>query len=113
MKWVLNSLKSLFGMSPARELKDHERENSMRVPEEKLVLCKEDNLVHLLLTFLGDSDGKESACDAGDWDLIPGWGRSAREGNGNPLQYSCLENPMDRGPGGLHYSPWVYRVGHD
>ena len=41
--------------------------------------------------------GKESACIAGDLGLIPGLGRSPGEGNGNPLQYSCLENPMDRG----------------
>ena len=43
------------------------------------------------------SDGKESACNAGDPVLIPGSGRSPGEGNGNPLQYSCLENPMDGG----------------
>ena len=42
------------------------------------------------------SKGKESACNAGDLGLIPGLGRSSREGNGNPLQYSCLENSMDR-----------------
>ena len=47
--------------------------------------------------FPGDSDGKESACSAGVPGLIPGSGRSPGEGNGNPLQYSCLENPMDRG----------------
>ena len=41
--------------------------------------------------------GKEYACNAGDPGLIPGSGRSPGEGNGNPLQYSCLENPMDRG----------------
>ena len=40
---------------------------------------------------------KESACNAGDPGSIPGSGRSPGEGNGNPLQYSCLENPMDRG----------------
>ena len=45
----------------------------------------------------GGSDGKESACDAGVLGSIPRWGRSPGEGNGNPLQYSCLENPMDRG----------------
>ena len=45
----------------------------------------------------GGSDGKESACSAGDVGLIPGLGRSSGEGNGNPLQYSCLENSMDRG----------------
>ena len=43
------------------------------------------------------SDSKESACNAGDPDLIPGMGRSPGERNGNPLQYSCLENSMDRG----------------
>ena len=47
--------------------------------------------------FPHSSVGKESACSAGDPGLIPGLGRSPREGNGNPLQYSCLENPMDRG----------------
>ena len=43
------------------------------------------------------SDDKESVCNAGDPGPIPGSGRSPGEGNGNPLQYSCLENPMDRG----------------
>ena len=42
------------------------------------------------------SEGKESACNAGDAGSIPGWGRSPGEGNGNRLQYSCLESPMDR-----------------
>ena len=46
--------------------------------------------------ILGGSDSKESACNAGDTNLIPGSGRSSGEGNGFPLQYSCLENPMDR-----------------
>jgi len=47
--------------------------------------------------FPHSSLGKESACNAGDLGLIPGSGRSPGEGNGNLLQYSCLENPMDRG----------------
>ena len=47
--------------------------------------------------FPGSSAGKESTCNAGDPGSIPGSGRSAQEGNGNPLQYSCLENPMDGG----------------
>ena len=47
--------------------------------------------------FSGGSDGKESACHSGDQGSIPGSGRSPEEGNGNSLQYSCLENPMDRG----------------
>ena len=41
-------------------------------------------------------DSKESSCNAGDPGSVPGWGRSGGEENGNPLQYSCLENPMDR-----------------
>ena len=47
--------------------------------------------------FLGGSDSKESACNAGDPGSIPESGISPGEGNGNPLQYSCPENPMDRG----------------
>ena len=47
--------------------------------------------------FPGGSEGKESACNAEDLGLIPGSGRSPGEGNGNPFQYSCLENSMDRG----------------
>ena len=46
--------------------------------------------------FPGSSDGKESACSAGDPGSIPGSGRSPGEENGNPLQYSCLENSMGR-----------------
>ena len=51
----------------------------------------------MLQDFPGGSDGKASVYNAGDPGSIPGWGRSAGEGNGNPLQYYCLENPMDRG----------------
>ena len=47
--------------------------------------------------FAGGSDGKASVYKAGDLGSIPGLGRSPGEGNGNPLQYYCLENPMDRG----------------
>ena len=47
--------------------------------------------------FPGGSEVKASACNAGDLGSIPGSGRSPGEGNGNPLQYSCLENPMDGG----------------
>ena len=46
---------------------------------------------------LGGSDSKESACNARDLASIPGLGRSSGGGHGNPLQYSCLENPMNRG----------------
>ena len=48
------------------------------------------------MDFPGGSDSKESACNARDVVLIPGLGRCPGEGNGNPLQYSCLGNPMDR-----------------
>ena len=60
----------------------------------------------------GGSVGKESACNAGDPGSIPGLGRSPGEGNGNPLQYSCLENPMDRGAWRTTVHG-VARVGHD
>ena len=48
------------------------------------------------LGFSSDSVVKESACNAEASGLIPGWGRSPGDGNGNPLQYSCLGNPVDR-----------------
>ena len=51
----------------------------------------------LFSVFPGGSEDKASACNAGDLGLIPRLGRSPGEGNGNPLQYSCLENPMDQG----------------
>ena len=51
----------------------------------------------LYTSFPCSSNSKESACDVGDTGSIPGSGRSSGEGNGNPLQYSCLENPVDRG----------------
>ena len=52
---------------------------------------------HKTIGFPDGSDGKESACNVGDLDSIPESGKSSGEGNGNPLQYSCLENPRDRG----------------
>ena len=54
------------------------------------------NVINTYWGFPGGSDGKEFACNAGDQGSIPGLGRSPGEGNGNPLQYSCLENPRDR-----------------
>ena len=60
---------------------------------------KEKNLskISMMRLPLGGSDGKGSACSAGDLGLIPVYWRSPGEGNSNPLQYSCLENSMDRG----------------
>ena len=65
----------------------------------------------LTIGFPGDSDGKESACNAGDLGLIPASGRSPREGNGNPLQYFCLENFMDRRAGRQQFMG-SQRAGH-
>ena len=62
--------------------------------------------------FPHSSVSKEPACSAGDPGSIPGWGRSPGEGNGNPFQYSCLENPMDRGAWGATVHG-VSRVGHN
>ena len=70
------------------------------------------NVLWMCKGFPYSSVGKESACHAGDLGLIPGLGRSPGEGNGNPLQYSFLENPMDRGA----RQATVYgvaRVGHN
>ena len=53
--------------------------------------------LHIYNGFPGSSDGKESAYNAGDLGSIPGSGKSPGEGNGSPLQYSCLQSPMDRG----------------
>ena len=53
--------------------------------------------VTLNIGFPGGSVGEESACNSGEQGSVSGWGRSPGEGNGYPLQYSCLENLMDRG----------------
>ena len=64
----------------------------------------------LLLSFPGGSDGEEPPCNAEDLRSVPGLGRSPGEGSGNPLQYSYLEDPMDRECYGQRslagYSPW-------
>ena len=68
--------------------------------------------IYYCSVFPCSSVGKESACNAGDLSSIPGLGRSPGEGNGNPLQYYCLENPMDTGA----WKVTVYgvaRVGHE
>ena len=59
--------------------------------------------------FLCGFDVKESACNAGDLGSIPWWGRSPGERCGNPLQYSCLGNPMDRERSLVGYSPWGHK----
>ena len=71
-------------------------------------------LIRYYWGFPGGSDGKESTCNVGDLDSTPELGRSPGGGNGNPFQYSCLENPMDK-----EACPWQLqpmesqRVGHN
>ena len=64
--------------------------------------------ISVLGGFPDGSDGKEPTCSAGDSVLIPGSGRSPGERNGNPLQYSCLENPVDR-RALAGYSAWGHK----
>ena len=64
--------------------------------------------IKVITGFPGGSDGKESVCNMGDLGLISGLGRSPGGGDGNPLQYSCLENPYgQRGLAG--YNPWGHK----
>ena len=66
----------------------------------------------ICLGFPGGLDGEDSACNVGDPGSIPGLGRSPRERNGSPLQYSCLENSWTEGPGGLQ-STGLQRARHN
>ena len=68
---------------------------------------------NVVTTPIGGSDGKERACSAGDLGSIPGSGISPGEGNGYSLQYSCLENPTDRGAWWATVHGITERVGHD
>ena len=68
--------------------------------------------LHSRASWVGGSISKQLACNMGYPGSIPGSGRSPGEGNDNPLQYSCLENPMDRGAGRLQ-SIGSHRVRHD
>ena len=71
-----------------------------------------DHIYSSRIGFPGDSVVKKRSANAGDPGLIPGSGRSPGEGSGNPLQYSCLENPMDRGTWQATVCG-IARVGHD
>ena len=77
-------------------LRDYRQMNHLLLGLRLIVHPNSYSLI-LPLGFPGGSDGKVCACNAGDPGLIPGSGRSPREGYGNPLQYSCLENPVVRG----------------
>ena len=72
----------------------------MRKPFAQIIYFFKQTINLLILldkNFPGGSDGEASAYNVGDPGSVPGWGRSSGEGNGNTLQYSCLENPMDGG----------------
>ena len=77
-----------------------------RTPKLQCHNCYIKAHLHLNKGFPGSSDGNESSCNAGDAGLTPGLRRSTGEENGNPLQYSCLENPMD----GEAWLPTVHGV---
>ena len=74
-----------------------QRENYSLCQVSQEIPNKDSNIPYTLCIFPGGSDGKVSACSVGDPGLITGSGRSPGEGNGNPLQFSCLENSMDGG----------------
>ena len=83
-------------------LKSREQRHKFVPPEQRREPSVKGSLSDVVVPFPhkgfpGGSDGKASACNEGDPGSIPGSGRSPGEGNGNPLQYSCLENSMDRG----------------
>ena len=71
-----------------------------------------EKMQEMFVGFPGGSDSKASACNTRDPGLIPGLGRSPGEGTGNPLQHSCLENPIDEEPDRLQ-SMGSQRVGHN
>ena len=96
-----------------RNFADYEQKGKVqisywRIKQENYFFFTRDSSVG----FPGGSDCKNSACNAGDLGLIPGSGRFPGEGNGNPLQYSCLESSIDRVEGRLQ-SMGSHRVGHD
>ena len=81
-------------------------------PESGKFCISDLSLLNIIMGFPGGSDVKESACNAGDLAFIPGSVRSPGRGHGNLLQYSCLENPMDR-EAWQAMVHWVARAGHD
>ena len=85
---------AFFGEAPSMESDSWIWEEKSQVQVIRLIVRVSQ--AELRWVFPGGSDGKESACNAGDPGSIPRSGKSPGEGNGNPLQYSCLENPMDR-----------------
>ena len=73
-----------------------------------MAIMNYNSCVQMNLAFPGGSDGKESTCNVGDVGSIPGLGGSPEGGHGNPLQYSCLENPHEQ-RSLVGYSPWGHK----
>ena len=90
LSFFLQLRNPLFSVEGVHYFTLFKKKKSQNKHGEKRTLCA-------AFWFLGGSDGKASACNVGDPGSIPGLGRSSGEGNGNPLQYSCLENSMDGG----------------
>ena len=82
---------------PALEVCSLNHWSTRKVPPKYIFIHEFLNILLQAMGFPGGSEDKESICNAGDLGLIPVTGRSTAEGNGYPLQYSCLENSMDRG----------------
>ena len=85
---------AIFMAVVVQEVNQNHHQNLNKQKHNKLLKNK---LTKKELGFPGGSDGKESACNAGDPGSTPGLGRSPGEGKGYPFQYSCLRNPIDRG----------------
>ena len=96
-----------------RQLKLSESSNLFKILQLIRGSCSQPD-TELLLGFPGGSVGKNPPANAGDPGSVPGSGRSLGGGNVNPLQYSYLENPMNRGAWRATYSPWGgKKVGHN
>ena len=95
----INNLRNADDTTLMAQSKEELKSLLMKVKEESTKVGLKLNIqkTKIVACFPGGAEVKASACNVGDLGLIPGSGRSPREGNGNPLQYSCLENPMDRG----------------
>ena len=77
------------------------------------LLGYQEDFIYIYMDFPGGSDCKETACNVKDLSSVPGLGKSPGKANGNHLQYSCLENSIDRGAWWATQSMGLQRVGHD
>ena len=98
--WTVSSQMSMLGTRKQWQIKQKGKYSRyVWLEKPSSVLRQSSNCICLAWEwneYVFSSVGKESACNAGDPGSLPGWGGSPGDGNGNPVQYSCLENPMDR-----------------